>query len=127
MPHIEAVLAGKPSEPFVLEKPPSEQNPVETNQQLTGARVELSSACISQPTVLRQAFNSLRQNGICGFNEWTRAPDIFIPQLTDLWRRKTLPFDRLISFYPFKEIEQLGQHTEQVIVLKALVHTNAKG
>jgi aryl-alcohol dehydrogenase len=34
------------------------------------------------------------------------VPDVFIPQLIELYRQGRFPFDRLIAFYPFDQINQ---------------------
>ncbi|MDH4611569.1 NAD(P)-dependent alcohol dehydrogenase [Pseudomonas sp. BN102] len=125
-----------------------EQEPVETIKALTaGEGVQYSLECTALPKVLRQAVEALRQTGVCGLIgaaalgtevqldmnsilfgrtlrgiiEGDSVPDIFIPQLIELWRQGSFPFDRLISFYPFEEINQAVQDSEQGKVLKAVV------
>ncbi len=39
-----------------------------------------------------------------GFIEGHCIPDIFIPQLVELYMQGKFPFDKLISFYPFERI-----------------------
>lgn len=43
---------------------------------------------------------------IVGIIEGNSNPDIFIPQLVDFYMDGKFPFDRLIQFYPFDDIEQ---------------------
>ena len=33
-------------------------------------------------------------------------PGLFIPRLAEFWRQGRFPFDRLLSFYPFAEIDR---------------------
>lgn len=131
----------------------STHDPVETIRALTGEGVQFSLECTAQPKVLRQAVDSLRQTGVCGligaaalgtevqldmnsilFGRTVRGiiegdsiPDIFIPQLIELWRQGRFPFDRLVSFYPFDQIQQAVEDSEHGKVLKAVVRFNAKG
>jgi aryl-alcohol dehydrogenase len=41
---------------------------------------------------------------IQGFSEGNSIPDIFIPEMIDIYVQGRFPFDKLISFYPFGEI-----------------------
>jgi aryl-alcohol dehydrogenase len=41
-----------------------------------------------------------------GFVEGHSVPDVFIPRLCDLYAQGRLPFDRLVTFYPFHEINR---------------------
>ncbi|WP_062386885.1 NAD(P)-dependent alcohol dehydrogenase [Pseudomonas abietaniphila] len=126
------------------------QDPVDAIRALTGEGVQFSLECTALPKVLRQAVDALRQTGVCGligaaalgtevqldmnsilFGRTVRGiiegdsvPDIFIPQLIELWRQGTFPFDRLISFYPFEQIEQAVKDSENGEVLKAVVRFN---
>lgn len=124
------------------------QDVVEAVRALTaGEGVQYSLECTALPKVLRQAVESLRLTGVCGLVgaaalgtevqidmnsilfgrtlrgiiEGDSVPDIFIPQLIELWRQGSFPFDRLITFYPFEEIDQAVQDAEQGKVLKAVV------
>lgn len=124
------------------------QNVVEAIKAVSaGEGVQYSLECTALPNVLRQAVESLRVTGVCGLVgaaalgtevqldmnsilfgrtlrgiiEGDSVPDIFIPQLIELWRQGSFPFDRLISFYPFEEIDQAIQDSEQGKVLKAVV------
>jgi aryl-alcohol dehydrogenase len=33
-------------------------------------------------------------------------PGLFLPRLVDYWRQGRFPFDRLLTFYPFAEIDR---------------------
>lgn len=83
-------------------------------------------------TVMRQAIDSLAPRGLAGFvtGPWDGSelginvrhllmgrkvrgiiegnsnPDVFIPRLVDYWKDGRFPFDRLIKFYPFEDIDK---------------------
>lgn len=117
-------------------------------QALTGGEgVQYSLECTGLPKVARQAVDCLRLTGVCGiigvsplgteialdmngllFGRTVRGiiegdsvPDIFIPQLIELWRQGRFPFDRLIEFYPLSRIEEAAHAAEQGRVLKPVL------
>jgi len=47
--------------------------------------------------------------------------DLFIPRLLDLYRQGRFPFDRLITFYPFDEINQAVEDMEKGRVIKPVL------
>ena len=95
-----------------------------------GKGVHYSIDTTNVPTVVRQAFDSLRIRGtyghvggtgteltfsasqllfgrtITGIVQGDSIPDIFIPRLIDFYRRGQFPFDRLVTYYNFTEINQ---------------------
>ena len=116
--------------------------------ELTGGEgVQYSLECTGLPKVVRQAVECLRLTGVCGvigvaplgtevaldmnsilFGRTVRGiiegdsiPDIFIPQLVELWRQGRFPFDRLIKFYPLEKIDEAVHASERGEVLKAVV------
>ncbi|RKE36450.1 aryl-alcohol dehydrogenase [Paraburkholderia sp. BL23I1N1] len=123
-------------------------HPVERIKSLTaGEGVQYSLECTGIPKVVRQAVDCLRLTGTCGvigvaplgtevvldlnsilfgrnvrgIIEGDSIPDIFIPQLIDLWKQGRFPFDRLIKKYPLSQINEAVQASEQGEVLKAIV------
>ena len=48
-------------------------------------------------------------------------PDVFIPQLIDLYIKGRFPFDRIITFYPFDQINQAAEDSEKGKTLKAVL------
>jgi len=123
-------------------------DPVAAIQALTaGEGVQYSLECTGMPKVVRQAVDSLRLTGICGvigvaplgteialdmngilFGRTVRGiiegdsiPDIFIPQLIELWRQDRFPFDKLVRFYSLPEIEEAVRASESGEVLKAIL------
>ena len=123
------------------------QNPVEAIQALTGDGVQYSLECTGLPSVVRQAVDSLRLTGVCGvigvaplgteialdmngilFGRTVRGiiegdsiPQIFIPQLVELFADGRFPFDRLIKTYPLDRIEEAVAASEHGEVLKAVL------
>lgn len=123
-------------------------------QGATGEGVQYTLECTGLPKVLRQAVDCLRLTGVCGiigvaplgtevsldintllFGRTVRGiiegdsvPDIFIPQLVDLWKQGRFPFDRLIRKYPLSQIQEAAHASESGEVLKAvLVPESAEG
>ena len=123
-------------------------DPVASIQALTGGEgVQYSLECTGLPKVVRQAVDCLRLTGTCGiigvaplgteialdmngllFGRAVRGiiegdsiPDIFIPQLIELWRQGRFPFDKLVRFYSLAEIEEAVRASESGEVLKAIL------
>jgi aryl-alcohol dehydrogenase len=122
-------------------------DPVAEIQRITGPGIEYSLECTGIPPVLRQAFDSLAIGGVCGLIgvapfgaevnmdmqnilngrtlkgivEGDSNPDIFIPQLIELHMRGRFPFDRMITFYPFDQINQAAEDSEKGRTLKAIL------
>jgi aryl-alcohol dehydrogenase len=126
----------------------AESDAVKEIASITGGEgVQYSLECTGLPKVVRQAVDCLRLTGTCGvigvaplgtevaldlngilFGRTVRGiiegdsiPDIFIPQLVDLWRQGRFPFDRLIKKFPLSEINKAVDASERGEVLKAIV------
>lgn len=56
-----------------------------------------------------------------GVVEGCCIPQLFIPKLLNYYRRGEFPFDRMIRFYPFREINQAFADTKSGKVLKAVL------
>jgi len=54
----------------------------------------------------------LQGRRIRGIIEGDSDPDVFIPQLVDYWRQGLFPFEKLIRFYDFDQIEQAFHDSE---------------
>ncbi len=122
-------------------------NPVEAIREITGGGANFTLECVGNPKVLRQAVDSLPRLGVCGLigvvppgtevaldmdllmNGRTvrgilggdAIPDLFIPQLVELYRQGRFPFDRLIQFYPFEEINRAVKDMEAGRVVKPVL------
>jgi aryl-alcohol dehydrogenase len=58
---------------------------------------------------------------VVGIHQGDSVPDVFIPKLIDLHRRGELPFDRLLSFYPFERINDALDDMMEGRVIKPIV------
>lgn len=125
-----------------------EDGTVATIQRITGGQgVQYSLEATGVPHIVRQAVDCLRLTGTCGiigvaplgteimldmnsilFGRTVRGiiegdsvPDIFIPQMIELWRQGRFPFDRLIQKYSLTDIEKAVHDSEAGTVLKAVL------
>jgi aryl-alcohol dehydrogenase len=98
---------------------------------VTGRGVDFTFNTTTVPAIHSGALECLAMNGTGGFvaaprGEWAPAmfamlaggkqlrgilggdahPGLFIPKLVEYWRQGRFPFDRLLTFYPFAEIER---------------------
>ena len=48
-------------------------------------------------------------------------PDVFIPHLMNLYRQGRFPFDRMMSFYDFADINKAAEGSEKGKALKAVL------
>ena len=62
-----------------------------------------------------------------GIIEGDSVPDVFIPQLVDLWKQGRFPFDRLIRKYPLSQIDAAAHASESGEVLKAVLIPEGAG
>jgi aryl-alcohol dehydrogenase len=124
-----------------------EGNPVEAIQDITGGGAEFTLECVGNPQVLRQAVDALPRCGVCGLLgvvppgtevgldmdaimngrtvkgiiEGDAIPDLFVPKLIELYSQGRFPFDQMITFYPFDEINQAVEDMEQGRVVKPVL------
>ena len=124
-----------------------EADPVEAILEITGEGADFTLECVGDPRVLRQAVDALTRGGVCGLAgaappgdevsldmqillnartvrgiiEGDAVSDLFIPRLIELYRQGRLPFDRLIQFYPFEEINQAVEDMEKGLVIKPVL------
>lgn len=125
----------------------AEVDPVEVIRDMTGGGAQFSLECVGNPKVLRQAVDVLPRLGVCGLlgvvppgtevgldmdllmnGRAVRGvlggdaiPDLFIPRLIELYSQGRFPFDRLIEFYPFDEINQAVEDMEKGDVIKPVL------
>jgi aryl-alcohol dehydrogenase len=124
-----------------------EVDPVEAILDITGGGAEFTLECVGNPKVLRQAVDALPRCGVCGLLgvvppgtevgldmdaimngrtvrgiiEGDSIPDLFIPRLIELFSQGRFPFDRLITFYPFDEINNAVEDMEKGRVIKPVL------
>ena len=112
---------------------PAAVDAVTAIHEITGRGVDYSLETSGRPAVLRQAIDALAIRGTCGIVgapplgteasfdvntlmipgrsirgicEGDSIPGTFIPQLIDLYRQGRFPFDKLVRFYPFDQINE---------------------
>lgn len=122
-------------------------DPVQKIQEITGTGAEYALECTGLPAVLRQAVDCLAMGGACGLIgaapagsevsldmqtilngrtvlgvvEGDSIPDVFIPQLIDFYKAGRFPFDRMVTFYPFEQINQAAEDSLKGKTLKAIL------
>jgi aryl-alcohol dehydrogenase len=120
---------------------------VKAVQAVTGGGPNFTLECVGNPAVFRQAVDVLPRLGVCGLlgvvppgTEVTldmdlimngrtikgvlggdAVPDQFIPRLIELYRQGKFPFDRMITYYPFDEIEKAVHDMEKGVVIKPVL------
>lgn len=125
----------------------SEGNTLEQIRAITGDGVDFSLEATGIPQIFRQAVECIRVTGVCGIVGappldtevtldvhsiiWGRTirgivlgdsvPDIFIPQLIDLYLQGRLPFDKLITYYKLEEINTAADLSQAGEVLKPVL------
>ncbi|MBR9865841.1 MAG: NAD(P)-dependent alcohol dehydrogenase [Oceanospirillales bacterium] len=58
---------------------------------------------------------------LLGIVEGESNPDSFIPQLIDLYQQGKFPFDKMIRFYPFEQINEAIADSESGVTIKPVV------
>lgn len=123
---------------------------VEDAKALTGGMgTHYAIDCTGNGVCVRQSLNCTRSLGTCvvlgatqeltihvenelmgtgktlaGLVEGCSIPKIFIPKLLNYYKKGMFPFDRLITFYDFKDINQAFQDTRSGKVIKAVLRMN---
>lgn len=124
----------------------AEGNAVDAIRALCGG-VQYSLDTTAVPAVIQQAVESLLPLGQCvilgvsspgasitlpisslffgqsvgGAIEGDSVPKLFIPKLIELWRQGRFPFDRLVRFYEFGQINQAMHDSAKGIALKPVL------
>lgn len=112
-----------------------------------GAGVDCAVEATGIPRVMAQAFDALHGTGtavvlgvappgvsvsidaagllngktIRGAIEGESVPEIFIPQLIELWRQGKFPFDRLATYYSFEQINEAAHDSERGRTIKPVI------
>jgi aryl-alcohol dehydrogenase len=116
-------------------------------KRITGQGADFTLECSGRPDVLRQAIDSLGIFGVCGIVGATKegtevafnvndvmlpgrrivgivqgdvVAQTFIPTLIELYRHGRFPFDRLVRFYRFDEINQAMADSESGVTIKPI-------
>ena len=121
-------------------------------KRITGQGADFTLECSGRPDVLRQAIDSLGIFGVCGIVGATKegtevafnvhdvmipgrrivgivqgdvVAQTFIPTLIELYRQGRFPFDRLVRFYRFDEINQAMADSESGVTIKPILKMSA--
>lgn len=124
------------------------EDPVERIREITGGGANFSLDTSGIPAVIQSAIQSLVTNGTCGLIgasasgknldlspnvivmagitvkgilEGDSVPSVFIPRLVDLYQRSLFPFDKLIKFYDFDQINQAAEDSEKGLTIKPVI------
>jgi aryl-alcohol dehydrogenase len=123
------------------------EDPVAAIQEITGGGAHFTLECVGNPAVFRQAVDVLPRLGVCGLvgvvppgtevvldmdlimNGRTvrgilggdAIQDQFIPELIELYQQGKFPFDRMITYYPFDEINKAVEDMEKGLVVKPVL------
>lgn len=126
----------------------AEADAVEEIHRITGSGVDYALDTTGLPALIRQAVDALRQRGtaailgasrpdavldiaanafmqscktIMGVVEGDSVPDVFVPQLLELHMQGRFPFDRLVTFYDFDQIDQAAADAESGTTIKPIL------
>jgi aryl-alcohol dehydrogenase len=125
----------------------SKGDTVKAIQDITGGGPNFTLECVGNPKVFRQTVDVLPILGVCGLVgvvapgtevvldmdkimngrtvkgiiEGDAIPDQFITKLIALYKEGRFPFDRLITFYPFDDIEKAVEDMEKGLVIKPVL------
>ena len=128
----------------------AEKNSVEEIKGIVGTGVNYSIDTTGVPAVYRQAIESLDLLGVCalvggvpegtevsldmrsiylgrstrGVIEGDSIPQIFIPQMIELYKQGRFPFDKLIKFYPIEAINKAAEDSCKGITVKPVLKFN---
>jgi len=120
---------------------------VEEIKTLTVGGIEYTLECTGIPKVFRQAVDVLMMGGTCaligvapvgvevnfemqhildgrtvkGCVEGDCIPELFVPQIIELYKQGRFPFDRLIKFYSLDQINEAAEDSEKGKALKAVL------
>lgn len=130
---------------------PGSANATEEIMKITGYGVNYALDTTGLPAVIRGAVESLAPMGTCGILgasgpdaeivlnethfmsagrklvgivEGESNPDVFIPMLIDLYRKGSFPFDKLVRFYDFEEINAAIHDSQTGVAIKPIVRMN---
>lgn len=127
---------------------PGRADPTEEIMTITGYGVDFALDTTGIPAVIRSAVMALGPMGTCGILgaspmgteitldevhfmsggrrlmgivEGETNPDVFIPMLANLYAQGRFPFDKLVKFYDFDQINQAVHDSESGATIKPVV------
>ena len=127
---------------------PARESVPEVVRKLTGHGLDFTFETTASMKVLRQAIDILAPRGVCGFVggapkgleltidvehvmtggrairgiiEGDANPDVFLPQLADLIAKGRFPIDKLVTYYPFEDINRAVEDSLSGRVVKPIL------
>jgi aryl-alcohol dehydrogenase len=119
-------------------------------KEATGGGTHYAVDTTGVPPVIRQSLQALRPLGVCaivgitpemnidvfndiimegktmvGVIEGDAVPQLFIPQLVEYYKKGLFPFDKLVNFYEFQEINQAFEDSKSGITIKPILKMSA--
>ncbi len=117
-------------------------------RKMTGPGADFTLECSGNPKAFRQAIDAVALRGVCGIvgapafgtevavDVWgillgrtvrgivqgDSVPDLFIPQLIELYKQGRFPFDRLLTTYRLDQINQAVHDLKEGTIIKAVMH-----
>ncbi|PWA05119.1 aryl-alcohol dehydrogenase [Pueribacillus theae] len=125
-----------------------QQNAVESILEITGKGVNYAVESSGLAAVIRESVESLASLGISaiigssnddvnlnirtlrnertvtGVLEGSSVPQVFIPQMIELYKAGKFPFDKLIKFYSLEDINQASCDMESGVTIKPVIKMN---
>lgn len=98
---------------------------------LTGLSTRGTLALVATPPSQQKKLdlpwaNTLLQGqSVRGFIEGNSIPDIFIPRLIELHTQGRFPFDKLVRFYPFDDINRAVEDARSGVTIKPILEVTA--
>jgi aryl-alcohol dehydrogenase len=126
----------------------TQQDAVTAVRAITGGGVQFSLETTAIPAVVRQAVDALGVRGTCGIVgaappgtdihidvtefmqmsktlygiiEGDSTPELFIPQLIELYLQGRFPFDKLTKMYSFDQINEAARDSERGVTVKPII------
>lgn len=119
---------------------------VEEIRKISGGGTHYAVETTGAPPVVKQSLNALRPLGqvaivgvtpemtldvhndlmaegksMIGVIEGDSVPRVFIPKLVEFYKAGKFPFDKLIKFYPFDQINQAFEDSQKGVVVKPIL------
>lgn len=123
---------------------------VEEIRAITGGGIHYAVETTGVPVVVRQSLHALRSLGTCaivgltgeltlnvhedlmaegksmiGVIEGDSVPKVFIPRLVAYYKDGRFPFDKLVKFYQFNEIDQAFEDSKTGVAVKPILKVGA--
>lgn len=124
---------------------PERENVVDLIRDITGGGVDFAFDNTGVGEVIQEAFTSLKQRGQCviaagfgvdlklsafdillgkkigGVIEGESVPRVFVPKMIELYQQGRFPFDRLMTYYDFKDINRAIEDSKSGEVIKPVL------